>query len=236
MPAHIDALLQGLGDEHVSHILVTHTHADHSPAAQLLRDRTGAATYGFGKHSRHTAGDLEGGVDRDFVPDIEIEDGDKIEGSNWKLEVIHTPGHCSNHICFAEPDLSALFCGDHLMAWSTPVILPPDGSVRDYLNSLEKLSARPEITFYPTHGKPIIDPNGFITQVKHHRLQRVSQIYQQISIGNGSIPAIRKRLYQDIPSSLYAGAELSIDASIRYLVEQGKVVGNAFDGFSLSTD
>ena len=129
LPDHVDALLAGLGKESVSHILVTHTHADHSPAARLLRQRTGAPVFAFGPHARDSAGELEGGVDREFKPDFLLDDGEVIPGDGWSLEVVHTPGHCSNHICFAWPGTGALFCGDHIMAWSTPVIIPPDGSV-----------------------------------------------------------------------------------------------------------
>ena len=125
LPDHIDALLEGLIDEQISHILVTHTHIDHSPASRLLKARTGAPVFAFGAHSMHSAGDLEGGVDREFLPDFELVDGEHIGGADWQLEAIHTPGHCSNHLCFAMIGSDALFCGDHLMAWATTIILPP---------------------------------------------------------------------------------------------------------------
>lgn len=224
LPDHVDDLLAGLGEETVSHILVTHTHADHSPAARLLRQRTGAPVFAFGPHAKDSAGELEGGVDREFVPDFLLDDGDEVPGNGWSLEVIHTPGHCSNHICFAWPGAGALFCGDHIMAWSTPVIIPPDGSVGDYIESLDRLSQRPERVFYPTHGTPIIDPGDFIEKVKEHRLHRVEQVAAAIADGVDTLPSLRRRIYTDIPRSLEAGAELSLLASILYLQERGHVL------------
>lgn len=228
LPDHVDALLAGLGEETVSHILVTHTHADHSPAARLLRQRTGAPVFAFGPHARDSAGELEGGVDREFVPDFLLDDGEVVPGDGWSLEVIHTPGHCSNHICFAWPGAGALFCGDHIMAWSTPVIIPPDGSVGDYIESLDRLSQRPERVFYPTHGTPITDPGDFIAKVREHRLHRVEQVAAAIADGVDNLPSLRRRIYTDIPRNLEAGAELSLLASILYLQERGHVleVGN----------
>lgn len=228
LPDHVDALLAGLGEETVSHILVTHTHADHSPAARLLRQRTGAPVFAFGPHARDSAGELEGGVDREFVPDFLLDDGDEVPGDGWSLEVIHTPGHCSNHICFAWPGAGALFCGDHIMAWSTPVIIPPDGSVGDYIESLDRLSQRPERVFYPTHGTPITEPGNFIAKVREHRLNRVEQVAAAIADGVDNLPSLRRRIYTDIPRNLEAGAELSLLASILYLQERGHVleVGN----------
>lgn len=223
LPDHVDDLLAGLGEETVSHILVTHTHADHSPAARLLRQRTGAPVFAFGPHARDSAGELEGGVDREFVPDFLLDDGDEVPGDGWSLEVIHTPGHCSNHICFAWPGAGALFCGDHIMAWSTPVIIPPDGSVGHYIESLDRLSQRPERVFYPTHGTPITDPGDFIAKVREHRLHRVEQVAAAIADGVDNLPSLRRRIYTDIPRNLEAGAELSLLASILYLQERGRV-------------
>ena len=224
LPDHVDALLAGLGEETVSHILVTHTHADHSPAARLLRQRTGAPVFAFGPHAKDSAGELEGGVDREFVPDFLLDDGDEVPGDGWSLEVIHTPGHCSNHICFAWPGAGALFCGDHIMAWSTPVIIPPDGSVGDYIESLDRLSQRPERVFYPTHGTPITDPGDFIAKIREHRLHRVEQVAAAIADGVDTLPSLRRRIYTDIPRNLEAGAELSLLASILYLQERGRVL------------
>ncbi len=223
LPDHVDALLKGLADESISHILVTHTHVDHSPASRLLRQRTGAPVFAFGPHAEDSAGDLEGGVDRSFEPDFTLDDHERIEGEGWTLETIHTPGHCSNHICFAWPAQGALFCGDHIMAWATPVIIPPDGSVSDYITSLDRLSKRQEATFYPTHGTPIGNPTDFIAQVRAHRLFRVEQVASAIRAGFQDITSLRNRVYADIPANLHAGAELSLLASIHYLQQSGRV-------------
>ena len=141
---HIAALLAGLADEQVTHILVTHTHRDHSPAARALKSATGAPTCGFGPHAggrRGEAGTEEGG-DWDFVPDIVVADGAEIAGRGWRFEAVHTPGHTSNHLCFALPESSILFSGDHVMGWSTSVIAPPDGDMAAYMASLDKLLTR----------------------------------------------------------------------------------------------
>ncbi len=175
LPAHVQALQAALVGERISHILVTHTHLDHSPAAKPLKASAGVPTYGFGPHGGES-GEVEAGADRDFRPDVALRDGDQIEGEGWRLEAIHTPGHTSNHLCFAWPEAGALFCGDHVMGWSTTVIAPPDGDMRAYMASLERLAARPEGTFWPTHGNPIRDPKGFIADLAAHRRARRAKV------------------------------------------------------------
>ena len=141
---HVEALLAGLSGERVTHILITHTHRDHSPAAAALKVATGAATWGYGPHAggkRGEAGVEEGG-DWDFVPDVAVHDGASITGKGWRFEAVHTPGHTSNHVCFALPDSGILFSGDHVMGWSTSVISPPDGDMTAYMASLDKLLGR----------------------------------------------------------------------------------------------
>ncbi len=224
LPDHVDAIISGLGAERVSHILVTHTHVDHSPASRLLRERTGAATFSFGPHAASSAGDLEGGVDRDFEPDFTVAGGEQIHGNGWSVEAVHTPGHCSNHICFACPELDALFCGDHVMAWATPVIIPPDGSIADYLRSLDRLQEWKRHTFYPTHGTPIMQAGDYLDQVRDHRLARVEQVSAALAEGRDNLAALRAHVYPDIPERLHGGAELSLLASLRYLVEHGRAI------------
>jgi glyoxylase-like metal-dependent hydrolase (beta-lactamase superfamily II) len=230
LPDHVDALLAGLGGETVTHIVVTHTHADHSPAANLLRAKTGAATFGFGLHAASSAGALEGGVDRDFVPDFTLDHGETVAGNGWTLEAIHTPGHCSNHLCFALPEENALFCGDHVMAWATPVIIPPDGSIADYIRSLDHLHKRPERIYYPTHGAAIGNPGTFVSQVRAHRLSRVEQVATALGQGCDNLTALRCRIYPDLPRPLHAGAELSLLASLRYLEQHGRAQYSGLDG------
>src|SRR6185437_3870091 len=150
---HVAALLEAVSGESVTHILITHTHLDHSPAAAALKRATGAKTYGFGPHgSRRPAesigGTTEEGGDRDFVPDVALRDGDVAEGPGWRLEAVETPGHTSNHLCFALPEERTLFTGDHVMGWSTSVIAPPDGDMAAYMRSLEKLLAREDALYW----------------------------------------------------------------------------------------
>ena len=158
---HVLALEAALAGERVSHILITHTHSDHSPAAAPLKAATGAPTYGFGPHgSGRPEADVrvEEDGDRDFRPDHEIRDGAVLEGPGWRLEAVHTPGHTSNHLCFALAEERALFTGDHVMGWSTSVISPPDGDMQAYLRALRRLLERDDATYWPTHGPPITQP------------------------------------------------------------------------------
>ena len=179
LPEHVDALMNAIGDEEVTHLLVTHTHLDHSPAARHLKAATGAKTYGYGPHG---SGKLEQGVkveeggDFDFAPDVQIRDGDVIEGDDWSVECVYTPGHTSNHMCFALREQRALFSGDHVMGWSTTVVSPPDGDMRQYIASLEKLLARDDAVYWPTHGGPIEAPGPFVHAYLEHRRERVRQI------------------------------------------------------------
>ncbi len=225
---HVEAIVAGLKGETVSHIIATHTHADHSPACRLLQERTGAPTYGFGPHGSLPAEvrERESGVDREFIPDHRLGDGGVLSGLDWHLRAIHTPGHCSNHLCFALPEENTLFCGDQLMAWSTTVILPPDGSVRDYIASLEALKGRPETRYRPTHGAAIENPRAYIDQIIAHRRQRIEQVYDAVAAGLKDIPAMRARIYADLAPALHDGAQLSILGSLHYLIEQTRVTAD----------
>lgn len=219
LPAHIDAIIAGLRIDTVTHIIATHTHADHSPGCALLQEKTGAPTYGFGPHA-----DVESsGADRDFAPDHRLGDGSAVAGLDWHLRAVHTPGHCANHICLALPEENTLFCGDQLMAWATTAVMPPDGDVGDYIASLEKLKQRPEMLYRPTHGAPIDNPRAFIEQVIAHRLQRVEQVFDAVTAGAAGIESMRARIYPDIDPQLHAAAERSIHGSLQFLVNQGRV-------------
>lgn len=221
-PAHIDAIMAGLAGEKVTHIIATHTHADHSPGCALLQAKTGAPTYGFGPHA-----DVESsGADRDFVPDRRLGDGDAVAGLDWHLRALHTPGHCANHICLALPEENTLFCGDQLMAWATTAVLPPDGNVGDYLASLERLKRRPETRYRPTHGAAIDNPRAFIRQVIAHRLSRVEQVFDAVTAG-ADLDAMRARIYPDLAPKLHAAAELSIRGSLDFLIQRKRITEEA---------
>ena len=160
---HISAIVDALRDEVISHIVVTHTHSDHSSAAKPLQQICGAPIYGRSLKVIDDSDDqqFEEEFDRGFAPTVEVSDGDVIEGDGWTLECLHTPGHMSNHICYRLTEERALFSGDHVMGWSTTVIIPPDGSMKAYLESLNKLLLADDDIYYPTHGPAISDP--------HHR-------------------------------------------------------------------
>ncbi|MCB1693079.1 MAG: MBL fold metallo-hydrolase, partial [Pseudomonadales bacterium] len=186
MPEHIEALKQSLAGETVTHILITHTHMDHSPAAAPLKDFWKAKTYGYGPHG---AGKVEQGVqveeggDMDFVPDVTVRHGDVIEGNGWTVECVYTPGHTSNHICYALKEERALFTGDHVMGWSTSVISPPDGDMTEYMRSLELLLERDDEIYWPTHGTCIQDVKNYVRAFIDHRLEREQQIVDCLSQG-----------------------------------------------------
>ncbi|MCF4166050.1 MBL fold metallo-hydrolase [Zavarzinia compransoris] len=226
-PAHIDALLAGLGGERVSHILVTHTHHDHSPGAAPLRQATGAPTFGFGPHGAgrpEAAGQqaVEGG-DLDFVPDRRLVDGDVVAGPGWTIEAVHTPGHTSNHLCFSWREPKVLFTGDHVMGWSTSVITPPDGDMGDYMESLRRLLSRDEETYWPTHGPAIIDPRTHVEAFIAHRGEREAQLLGQLAAGPATIMDMVPTIYAGVDPALYPAAARSSFAHLLHLHDQGRV-------------
>lgn len=221
LPDHTAALMAGLGDEKVSHILVTHTHLDHSPAAAALKIATGAPTYGFGPHGRGPDG-IEAGGDADFSPDVTLKDGDVVEGSGWRLQALHTPGHTSNHLAFAWPDRKILFPGDLVMGWSTSVISPPDGHMGDYLRSLDRLLDRTDEIYWPAHGGPIRDPKPFVEAFIAHRRDREDEILTCLRDGLEYISDMVPAIYADVPAAVHGAAARSLLASLIHLVEIGR--------------
>ena len=226
IPAHLDALKAALRDKHVTHILATHTHNDHSPAATPLKAWTGAKTYAFGPHPRgeERGPKIEEGGDTGFAPDVLIRNGDVITGDGFTIECVHTPGHTSNHMCYALREENALFTGDHVMGWSTTVVAPPDGDMADYRASLARLLAREDQVLWPTHGGPIRDPKPFLRAYLDHRAEREAQIITCLGEGVTTIPEIVARLYADVDKRLHPAAGLSVLAHLIELVHQGRVV------------
>lgn len=224
---HIDAILQGLNGETVTHILITHTHMDHSPAAGPLKEATGAETYGFGPHGGDRGGDkVEEGGDWAFKPDHRIGHGDVIEGDGWSFEAVHTPGHTSNHLCFQYREAKALFSGDHVMGWSTSVITPPDGNMADYMASLRLLLDRDDTVYWPTHGAPITDPKPFVRAFIAHREEREEQIMHCLRTDARYIPAMVAIMYADVPAMLHPAAARSVLAHLIHMIEIGSVVAS----------
>ena len=220
---HIDALLAGLSGERVTHILVTHTHRDHSPAAAAVKKGTGAPTYGFGPHAGGKRGEaaVEEGGDWDFAPDIVVRDGDEIAGRGWRFEAVHTPGHTSNHLCFALPDSGVLFSGDHVMGWSTSVIAPPDGDMAAYMASLDKLLQRRDAVYWPTHGPAITEPKTHVRAFIAHRREREAGIVECLEAGVGRIDAMVERLYVGLDPNLRRPAGRSVQAHLIDLIGRG---------------
>ena len=225
---HIAALSDALAGETITHILVTHTHLDHSPAAAALKRMTGAMTYAYGPHGSRRAeerlgGPVEEGGDRDFVPDVELRDGDSVEGPGWRVAAVETPGHTSNHLCFALAEERTLFSGDHVMGWSTSVIAPPDGDMASYMRSLYKLLKRDDAIYWPTHGPSIIAPKPHVAAFIAHRRERSDAILNALAAGDETIPMIVARVYVGLDPRLIAAAGRSVFAHLIELVEEERV-------------
>jgi glyoxylase-like metal-dependent hydrolase (beta-lactamase superfamily II) len=226
--AHVAALLDAVRGETVTHVFVTHTHRDHSPAAKALKAATGAATYGFGPHAGGRRGEagIEEGGDWDFVPDVALRDGDEIAGAKWRCEAVHTPGHTSNHLCFAWTETGILFSGDHVMGWSTSVISPPDGDMSAYLASLDKLLGRRDRVYWPTHGPAITAPQPHVRAFIAHRREREAGILDCLAGGPQRIEAIVARVYVGLAPGLQRAAGRSVHAHLLDLVTRGIVAAD----------
>ncbi len=226
---HVAALLDALRNETVTTILVTHTHRDQSPAAAALKAATGAKIIGCAPYAAPDAeGDdsmprLDASHDENYVPDEILQDGDVVEGGGFSLRVVATPGHTKNHLTFALAEEAALFSGDHVMAWSTSVIVPPDGGLRDYMASLEKLKVRDDKLFWPGHGGAVTEPRRFVRALAHHRRQREQAIVSRLAAGDRLIPDIVANVYQGLDPALRGAAALSVLAHLEDLVERGAV-------------
>ncbi len=229
---HVAALLAALAGEQVTHILITHTHRDHSPAARPLQAATGAPTYGFGPHAGGRRGDaaVEEGGDWDFAPDVVLGDGEQVAGKGWRFEAVHTPGHTSNHLCFALPDSGVLFSGDHVMGWSTSVISAPDGNMAAYMASLDKLLGRCDRVYWPTHGPAITEPQPHVHAFIAHRREREAGILDCLAGGIERIDAIVERLYLGLSPGLRRAAGRSVHAHLIDLVARGIVESDGAPG------
>jgi glyoxylase-like metal-dependent hydrolase (beta-lactamase superfamily II) len=227
--SHVDALKRALEGRRVTHILVTHTHADHSPAAQPLKEWSGAKTYAFGPHGSGRLDDgvrMEEGGDTQFTPDVCVKDGEIIRGNGFTFECVFTPGHTSNHMCYALKEENALFTGDHIMGWSTTVVTPPDGDMAQYMASVRKLMARNDATLYPTHGAPVTHPKPFLAAYLEHRMDRERQIIACIADGVSTIPEMVARMYADVDKRLHPAASRSVLAHLIQLEGEGRVVND----------
>ncbi|MGZ5871983.1 MAG: MBL fold metallo-hydrolase [Bradyrhizobium sp.] len=227
--AHAAAVLDAVRGETVTHILVTHTHRDHSMNTAPIKAATGATVYAEGPHrasrprfesEKHNP---ESGADRDFKPDVQVKNGDVIEGAGWKLEAVSTPGHTANHLAFAWPERRISFVGDHVMGWSTSIVAPPDGSMIDYMASLEKLAARTEDLYLSGHGPEILEGPRYVRFLVRHRQAREASILHRLSKGEADIPTIVRAIYIGIDPRLTRAAGYSVLAHLEDLVGRGIV-------------
>lgn len=227
--SHFDLLLETLKGRTVSHIIVTHTHMDHSPLAAPLKEKTGAPIYAEGPHRNSRElhmgeiNSLDAAADRDFKADVIVKHGDMIEGKDWALETILTPGHTQNHACFAIADTNMLFSGDHVMSWATSIVAPPDGSMADYMNSLSVMMERSETIYFPGHGGRLEKAPEFVRALRAHRKMRETAVLSRIRTGDKTIPDIVKVIYKETDPRLHGAAGLSVFAHIEDLVIQNKV-------------
>ncbi len=229
--AHLAALIAAVEGERVETILVTHTHRDHSAGVNALRAATGARVIGaapFAPSGDGSAG-LDSAHDRDYSPDAVLADGERLEGAGFTIEAFATPGHCTNHLSFALLEENALLSGDHVMAWSTSVVAPPDGSMRAYMDSLDKLRRRPETIYWPGHGGPVVEPQRYLRALIHHRRQREASILNALKGGARTVPAIVAKVYVGLNPSLIRAAGLSTLAHLEDMSERGMVVAEVKD-------
>lgn len=224
---HIGALLEATKGETITHILITHTHMDHSPGCRLLAEVSDAPTYAYGPHG---AGKLEQGItveeggDMDFVPDVIVSHGQVIQGEDWSVECVYTPGHTSNHVCYQLREEKTLFSGDHVMGWSTSIVSPPDGDMKNYIQSLELLLARNDAIYWPTHGPAIANPKPYVRAFISHRMERERQILASLEQGVHKIYEMVPTMYTGLSESMYPAAARSVFASMVYMVDRGEVV------------
>jgi glyoxylase-like metal-dependent hydrolase (beta-lactamase superfamily II) len=251
--SHRDALHAALAGRTVRAVLITHCHSDHSPLAAWLAAETGAPTLGYGPHGddewdigddpielRPPAPDpvaggsdeagaavtVEESIDRAFTPDVVVRSGDQVAaGDRWTMRAVHTPGHTSNHVCYALDDgeTSTLFTGDHVMGWSTTVVSPPDGDMTANIESLRVVAGRDDDLLIPTHGPPITQGSEFVGELLEHRLDRERQVLDAVRDGCGSVAEIVLRLYTDVDQRLHQPAGRSVLAHLAKLVEDDRV-------------
>lgn len=169
--------------------------------------------------------ELRESVDTDYVPDHAIDDGEVVaSGEGWTLRAVHTPGHTSNHMCVALDEENALFTGDHVMGWSTTVVSPPDGDMRDYLASLVKVRSRGHRVLWPTHGAPVTEPDSFLDAYHQHRLGRERQVIDSVADGIATVAPMVRRMYAAVAPELHVPAARSVLAHLHQLVEDGRLI------------
>jgi len=227
--AHLQALFKAIAGRPVSHIFVSHTHRDHSPLAARLKAETGAPVLAEGPHRparQLRIGEinpLDASADSDFVPDIALPDDTVIDGDGWRIRTVLTPGHTANHAAFALEGTGILFSADHVMAWSTTIVAPPDGAMVDYMQSLDRLTERGDRLLLPGHGGPVTKPGTFMRGLKAHRKMRERAILERLAAGDRTVKAIVAAIYRETDPRLHGAAGLSVLAHLEDLVARGLV-------------
>jgi glyoxylase-like metal-dependent hydrolase (beta-lactamase superfamily II) len=227
--SHVAALLEAVRGETVTHVFVTHTHRDHSPAVPRVKAATGATVLAEGPHRAARplnvgeAPRVEASNDTDFRPDRALADGEVVDGAGWTIEAVTTPGHTANHMAYALKEANLLLSGDHVMAWSTPVVAPPDGSMSDYMASLDKLARRSEPIYLPGHGAPVRDAPRFVQHYIRHRKAREASILHRLGKGTADIPTLVRAIYIGLDPRLVPAAGRSVLAHLEDLVARGVV-------------
>jgi len=229
--AQLSAILRATAGETITHILVSHTHRDHSPGVAALQAATGARSFGFGPHLTPPDQGGEGG-DHGFTPDVTLADGAVLEGEEFRLTAIHTPGHCANHLCFARED-GVVFSADHVMSWSTTVVSPPDGDMAAYMASLDKLAARDARLYLPGHGPPLPNPAPFVAALAAHRREREAKVLDALRVAQRAtalelVPAVYGPV---LHTKLVPAAARSLLAHLIKLAAEGQAVrdGDSFE-------
>ncbi|MBO0764976.1 MAG: MBL fold metallo-hydrolase [Hyphomicrobiaceae bacterium] len=228
--AHLRAILATIGSRRLRYVLITHTHRDHIDALPALIAATGAKTAGFGRRAaapgarRRSASGSEF-IDQDFVPDVRLEHGARVAGDGWALTAIHTPGHAPDHLCFVLEGTGVLFSGDHVMGWNTSVIAPPEGSMADYMRSLELLGQRADrdCVYLPGHGGRVGEPQRLVKAFLLHRRMREQAVLDCIRSGTNTVKAIVPVIYRDLDPKLTNAASLSVLAHVEHLISRGLV-------------
>jgi glyoxylase-like metal-dependent hydrolase (beta-lactamase superfamily II) len=224
----LDVLAEELKGERVTHVLLTHTHADHSGAVAAIRERTGAAVCGFPRPASSPGRDSIGPGGTNFINpvdyDVPLADGATLAGGGFEVQAIHTPGHAPDHICYHIPATNILLSGDHVMGWNTSVIAPSEGHMGSYIRSLELLMERRDAAYFPAHGGPVFEPQRYVKALIFHRRWREGEITECLRAGVGSIAGMVPRMYNGIEPSLTGAAMMAVLAQIEYMIEKGSVI------------
>jgi glyoxylase-like metal-dependent hydrolase (beta-lactamase superfamily II) len=226
--AHLAAILETIGARKLTHVLITHTHRDHTDGLPALLSATGAKTAGFGRRAlnrgtKRTSPSGSEFVDQDFAPDVPLADGARLAGNGWAFTALHTPGHAPDHLCFALEGTRVLFSGDHVMGWNTSVVAPPEGNMSAYMRSLELLIDRSDEVYFPGHGGQVEEPQRLVRAFLLHRRMREHSILECIRDGTDTVRAIVPVVYKGLDPKLLNAASLSVLAHVEHLIERGLV-------------